>query len=94
MKDEGAQHIKDLFGTERYFVPRKDKPARMVSERAHLIGYFAKKANTEVGHIAFKLTSLTLPDLYYIKSAADAYEREGRGSWSKAFWGMLRTDKI
>lgn len=86
MSSDGFQSISDLFGNHRLAVPQKKR----ASERGTLLEYFSAKTGREIGHIVPKLTGLKQRDLYYIKSAADSYEREGKGSWSKAFFGMLK----
>lgn len=81
----------DLFGNERILERFKPSGKRVASERAELIGYFAKKLGWENGRVIAKIGHLKeLRDLYYMKSVCDGYEREGKGPWGKAFNGMLR----
>lgn len=69
----------DLFGNYR-IVPKKG------TERGALLQYFAEKTGHKIDYIAYKLTGIHTPDLYYIKKKCDAY----KGPWAKAFFGMLK----
>lgn len=77
----------DLFGNVRLVTTKKGQ-----SERGELLRYFAMKTGKTIPHLCgrFIPPSLTLTDLYHLKSVADGYEREGRGPWSKAFFGALK----
>lgn len=78
----------DLFGNVQIV------PKRRTSERGELLNYFAQKTGRKIGHIAYRVQGLSIQDLYYLKSAADGYEREGKGPWGKAFWGSLKPREI
>lgn len=66
--------------------PVKDRK----TERGELLRYFARKLGMPIPRVAAKLgPGLSVEDLYFVKSASDAYEREGKGPWAKAFNGML-----
>ena len=87
-EDKGFQSAKDLFGNFRIVPVKKHQ-----SERGELLRYFAQKLGWPIPRVAGKIGHLkALEDLYFIKSAADSYEREGKGPWSKAFNGMLKTN--
>lgn len=77
----------DLFGTYRVVPTQKRQ-----SERGELLRYFSQKLGQPIPRLAFRLQGLEMQDLYYMKSAADSYEREGKGAWGKAFNGMLKSD--
>jgi hypothetical protein len=69
-----------------YTLPERQK---RVNERGELLKYFSQKLKQPIPRFVAKLTGLQVPDLYYIKSAADSYEKQGH-PWSKAFHGMLK----
>lgn len=66
--------------------PVKDRK----TERGELLRYFSSKLHLPIPRVVGKLgPGLSVEDLYYIKSAADSYERDGN-PWGKAFYGMLK----
>ena len=75
------------------------KKAKTLSERGNLIGELLLKVNEErVGTkykpmtakvMAIKLSSLTLPNLYYLKSICTEYEKQGK-SFSKCLFGATK----
>ena len=69
----------DLFGAFRFITVEG-------SERGELLKYFSEKTKRPIKFIAFKLTGISTPDLYYIKKQCDRYN----GPWAKAFFGMLK----
>jgi len=80
------QSATDLFGRYRV-VPTKKRQ----TERGELLRYFSQKTGWTIPRLCGRMPpGLTLEDLYYLKSAADGYEREGKGAWSKAFFGALK----
>lgn len=82
---DGYSSATDLFGNYRI------QPAKSgQSERGGLLEYFASKTGWPIKRLVYKLAGLELQDLYFLKSNADAYEREGKGAWSKAFFGSLK----
>lgn len=95
---EGQEHtitpLADLFGN--YTLPPSSKKKR-TSERSELVRYFYDRAKTgwrgktelTPARIAYKLSHLTLQDLYAFKSMCMDRERNGY-PWSKYFWGSLK----
>lgn len=77
------QEARDLFGNYRL------APKEKGSEYGELLRYFSQKLGWDIKRVAAKVEGLELPDLYYVKSSCDSYEREGK-PWGKAFNGMLR----
>lgn len=79
----------DLFGNFR-FQPTKKK----ATERGELLRYFCRKLGLDekkqIAFVAFKVTGMSVVDLYYLKSICDTYEKEGRGSWGKCFNGSIK----
>ncbi len=75
----------DLFGNFRFIqVPKKQ------TERGELLKYFADKTGKPIGYIAMRCTKMDMQTLYFIKSSSDRYQKEGKGAWSKAFYGSLK----
>lgn len=68
---------------------RTTAPTKRVTERGELLKYFASKLDKKISYVAFKVSHLALPDLYYIQSICNSYEREGN-PWAKAFYGSLK----
>lgn len=62
---------------------------KKATERGELLKYFADKLGAKIGFVAFKVASLKVEDLYFIKSSCDLYERDGN-PWGKGFYGMLK----
>lgn len=83
----------DLFG--KYRVPMIHKKG---SERGEYLEYFylnllrdwKNKKPLNIKYVAFRLTGFTLPDLRYLKSICEDYERRGF-PFSKCFWGSIKT---
>lgn len=73
-----------LFGS--YTIPKKKK----ATERGELLSYFSKKLGRPIPYVAFKVTSLKMPDLYFIKSSCDQAEQRGI-AWGAAFHTSLST---
>jgi hypothetical protein len=91
------ESISNLLG-EKVRPPKKTRR----SERGDLIEYFYLEARKEwdekkygkltISRIAWKLSHLKVPDLYYLKSITEDARRRG-GSWAKTFWGSLKITK-
>lgn len=81
--DETPSSIRDLI-KKRVPIKKSRK-----TERGELLKYFAGKIDKTIPYVAFRLTKMSLQDLYHIKSACDDYERMGE-PWSKAFYGSLK----
>lgn len=71
------------------FKPTLFEKAPKKTERGELLKEFAGKLGKPIGYVAMRLSGFKLPDLYYIKSIADAEERRG-GIWSKVFYGSIK----
>ena len=86
--------ISDLFGNYRLAVP--EGKGKRSSERAELMKYLLQKLNNgrdtpmAPAHLGFRISHLSLPDLYYMKSVGEDYERRGKGPFAKYFWGALK----
>lgn len=73
------------------------KAKKGISERGELLNYFFEKAEVEwsgakalkLPYVAFKLSHLTLLDLYAFKSMCEDRVRNGY-PWGKFFWGSLK----
>lgn len=83
---------KDLFGNYRII-----QKGKLLSERAALIKYFWERARNKEGNhfpesfIGYKLSHLSLEDLYAFKSQLCDREKTQQGfNWNKVFWGMLK----
>lgn len=86
--DEEEHQVQDMAA----LLARKVFPAAKSNktERGELLEYFSHKTGWPIGRVAGLLKGMhDLKTLYYIRSAADAYEREGE-PWAKAFHGMLK----
>lgn len=79
---DGLSRYNDLFGGS-------DSITR-TTERGELLKKFAAKTEKPIGFIAYKLTGIPTPDLYYIEKQCDTY----KGPWSKAFFGMLKSRSV
>ena len=80
----------DIFGSERFLTRFKDNGKKKASERGELLRFFSEKTGWTIPRLALKLEGLKEQDLYYIKSIATAYEKEGKGAFAKAFFGSLK----
>jgi hypothetical protein len=79
--------IADLFGN-RQFVKKGRR-----TERGDLVSFFSNEMQREPRYIAFRLSHLTIPDLYYIKSVyTDTQRRNGNVSAIKYLWAITRTE--
>lgn len=94
--------MKQLFEGYEFITPSISKRA---SERGSLIDYFTYKANQgRTGRrdvkgkpykpltktfIAMQLQKFRIPDLYYLKSVSEDYERR-TGNWGKFYWAIVR----
>lgn len=88
---EDVDNISDLIAAHSLGkTPSKGK--RKPTERGELLKYFSQKTGKSIGELCgrFIPPGLTVQDFYYMKSNADAYEREGKGPWSVAFFGSLK----
>lgn len=66
-----------------------------VMKRGDYLQYFSKKSGYAIGMVAKKLEKMDDPrTLAYIKSSCDAYEREGKGTWGRAFGGILKQNSL
>jgi len=59
------------------------------TERGELLKYFAGKLGRDIRYVAFKVTKMSVQDLYYLKSSCDAYEQMGN-PWARGFYGSLK----
>lgn len=86
-KSDGVESApRSLFeALEGYQVPKESR----ATERGELLKYFSEQLGISIPRVAKKVTGLSVADLYYMKSASDAYKRQGMGPWGKAFNGML-----
>lgn len=88
--------IADLFGSYSIVSAREGKKKR-TSERSELVRYFfehakpAWKGKTELkpSYVAWKLSHLSVQDLYAFKSMCEDRTRSGY-PWAKYFWGSLK----
>lgn len=78
--------LADLFGG---YTTQRPKKARQ-SERGTLLEHFSQKLSMPIPRFVWRLTGLSIKDLYYINSICDSYEREGKGVWAKCFYGSLK----
>lgn len=86
-RDPEIHTMNDLFGNLR-MAPAKKRQ----TERGELLRYFSERTEKPISYIAYRLAKMQdLATLYHIKASADAYEREKKGPWTKAFYGMLKT---
>lgn len=90
-----VQSCSDLFGNYRLAVPANKR----TSERGELLKYFLHRVNAgravpfPPAYLGMRVAHLALPDLYYMKSVGEDYERRGVGTFSKYFWGALKVPK-
>ncbi len=83
----------DLFGN--YSIPTKK--SKSTSERSELVQYFYENAlrhwegnnKLTAGRVAYKLSHLSLQDLYAFRSQCEDRARRGY-PWAKYFWGSLK----
>lgn len=68
---------------------RTTVPQKRVTERGELLKYFAGKLGIDIRYVAFKVTSMNLQDLYFIKSDCDQAEAKGI-PWGAAFYTSLK----
>lgn len=69
------------------------------TERGELMTYFCKKLNEgrkekglkdiSIKRMAFMLTGIETPDLYYIKSCCDDWQNDGK-PWGSLFYTMFK----
>lgn len=84
MHEDGPRSIADLLASRS----PKTAPGR-ATERGELLRYFSQKTGRTIKYIAFRVTGLSVRDLYYIKSSCDQYEKSGN-PWAKGFFGSLK----
>lgn len=77
------ESMQDLVG--KYELPKKGKK----TERGELLKYFSEKLHISIPLVAFRVTGLTVQDLYYIKSACDQAEARGV-PWGATFTSSLK----
>lgn len=98
MEEINPQPIKAISSLLSLRYQKSEKKSR-ASERGDLLKYFTDKINLErdgkkykkvsVGYTARKLSHLTVPDMYYLKSTCNDATSRGY-SWSKCFFGSLK----
>jgi hypothetical protein len=91
--DRGFQSLTDLFGQNRLAERFKENGKKATSERAELIGYFARKMGWTDKGAAMAVSHLKENrDLYYLKSDCDQAEARGV-PWPAAFRTALGITK-
>lgn len=85
-----VEHIKDLFGIERFTTPKGPS-----SERSTLIKYFSEQIERPAKYVGIRLAHYSLDQLYGLKSAyADRLTRNDRTTAQKFWWYITKTEKV
>lgn len=66
-----------------------EQPKNKATERGELLKYFAQKLNRPIPYVAFRLTGMDIPTLYYIKSECGQAEYRGI-PWGAAFYTSIK----
>jgi hypothetical protein len=66
-----------------------ERPKTRTTERGELLQYFSQKLNRPIPYVAFRLTKMDLPTLYYIKSDCDQAANRGI-PWGAAFYTSIK----